>query len=98
VDLKSPAGVGRLRELAAQAAILLETNRPGVMERLGVGPEALRVEDVRRTGKEPYRYEREVEDFLRYSPSVKANARREPKRKNVARGEGRRALPQETRG
>ena len=60
--------------------------------------EAQRLEPLTRTRQEPYRYEREVEDFLRYSPSVKANARREPKRKNVARGEGRRALPQETRG
>ena len=42
VDLKTPSGVGRLRDLALSAAILLETNRPGVMERLGVGPEALR--------------------------------------------------------
>lgn len=49
VDLKSAAGVGRLRDLAAQAAILLETNRPGVLERLGVGPADLRAINPRLT-------------------------------------------------
>ncbi|OYT72185.1 MAG: CoA transferase [Chloracidobacterium sp. CP2_5A] len=42
VDLKTPEGVKRLKSLASEAAILLETNRPGVMERLGVGPDDLR--------------------------------------------------------
>ncbi len=42
VDLKTPAGIDRLKALAATADGLLETNRPGVMERLGVGPEVLR--------------------------------------------------------
>ncbi len=42
VDLKTEAGRERLRALAAEAAILLETNRPGVLERLGVGPAELR--------------------------------------------------------
>jgi crotonobetainyl-CoA:carnitine CoA-transferase CaiB-like acyl-CoA transferase len=42
VDLKTEPGRERLRALVAEAAILLETNRPGVMERLGVGPDALR--------------------------------------------------------
>lgn len=41
LDLKSHAGVERLRDLASHAAILLDTNRPGVMERLGVGPDTL---------------------------------------------------------
>ena len=59
--------------------------------------EALRREPIMRARQEPYRYEREVEDFLRYSPSVRANQRREPKRQNVARGE-RRELPQKARG
>ncbi|MDQ3742765.1 MAG: NAD-dependent epimerase/dehydratase family protein [Actinomycetota bacterium] len=59
--------------------------------------EALRREPIMRAGQEPYRYEREVEDFLRYSPSVRANQRREPKRRNVARGE-RKELPQKARG
>jgi UDP-glucose 4-epimerase len=59
--------------------------------------EALRREPIMRARQEPYRYEREVEDFLRYSPSVRANQRREPKRQNVARGE-RRELPAKTRG
>ncbi len=42
IDLKTPAGGERLRELACDATILLETNRPGVMEKLGIGPESLR--------------------------------------------------------
>ncbi|MDQ4125459.1 MAG: NAD-dependent epimerase/dehydratase family protein [Actinomycetota bacterium] len=59
--------------------------------------EAQRLESIVRTPQEPYRYEREVEDFLRYSPSVRPDRRREPKRRNVARGE-RRELPQKARG
>lgn len=42
LDLKTPEGVARLKSLAAEADALLETNRPGVMERLGVGPDVLR--------------------------------------------------------
>ncbi|WP_243027313.1 CoA transferase [Thermus albus] len=41
LDLKEKAGRERLMALAAEAAILLESNRPGVMERLGLGPEVL---------------------------------------------------------
>ncbi len=41
VDLKTPAGRQRLLDLAAEAKVLLDSNRPGVMERLGVGPEVL---------------------------------------------------------
>ncbi|MGW0940420.1 CaiB/BaiF CoA transferase family protein [Streptomyces sp. NPDC002666] len=40
VDLKSPEGPGTVRALAARAEILMEGYRPGVAERLGVGPEA----------------------------------------------------------
>jgi UDP-glucose 4-epimerase len=36
--------------------------------------EALRLAPMLQTGAEPYRYEREVEDFLRYSPNVRGNA------------------------
>ncbi|MGW4086227.1 CaiB/BaiF CoA transferase family protein [Streptomyces sp. NPDC004822] len=39
VDLKSPEGPAAVRALAARADILLEGYRPGVAERLGVGPE-----------------------------------------------------------
>ena len=42
VDLKTPAGRERLQELVGEAVALLETNRPGVMERFGLGPETLR--------------------------------------------------------
>jgi len=39
VDLKRPEGVETVLRLAAQADALLEGFRPGVMERLGLGPE-----------------------------------------------------------
>ena len=39
VDLKSAAGPGLVVELARRADILIEGYRPGVAERLGVGPE-----------------------------------------------------------
>ena len=38
VDLKTPAGVAAVRRLAARADGLIEGYRPGVMERLGLGP------------------------------------------------------------
>ena len=39
IDLKSPDGVATLLELAQSADAIIEGFRPGVMERLGVGPE-----------------------------------------------------------
>jgi succinate---hydroxymethylglutarate CoA-transferase len=42
VDLKNPGEVSRLRELCAKADVLIENYRPGVLERLGLGYEALR--------------------------------------------------------
>ncbi|MEG8279021.1 CaiB/BaiF CoA transferase family protein [Streptomyces sp. AHA2] len=39
VDLKSPDGAGRVLDLVARADALIEGYRPGVAERLGVGPE-----------------------------------------------------------
>jgi alpha-methylacyl-CoA racemase len=41
LDLKSEEGVARVRELAREADGLIEGFRPGVMERLGLGPEVL---------------------------------------------------------
>lgn len=40
IDLKSPEGHATVSRLIAQADILIEGFRPGVMERLGLGPEA----------------------------------------------------------
>jgi alpha-methylacyl-CoA racemase len=40
IDLKKPAGVEAVLKLAEQAEGLIEGFRPGVMERLGLGPEA----------------------------------------------------------
>ncbi|MEW1640448.1 CaiB/BaiF CoA-transferase family protein [Streptomyces sp. NPDC091219] len=39
VDLKSPEGPARVLDLVERADILIEGNRPGVTERLGVGPD-----------------------------------------------------------
>ncbi|HEX7873932.1 MAG TPA: CoA transferase [Sphingobium sp.] len=41
IDLKSPDGVALVRDLAAKCDILVENYRPGVMDRLGLGYEAL---------------------------------------------------------
>ncbi|MDL2078536.1 CaiB/BaiF CoA-transferase family protein [Streptomyces sp. GXMU-J15] len=39
IDLKAPDGPARVLDLAARADILIEGYRPGVTERLGIGPE-----------------------------------------------------------
>lgn len=44
LDLKAEAGVQIARRLVAQADILIESNRPGVMQRLGLGYEDLRLD------------------------------------------------------
>jgi alpha-methylacyl-CoA racemase len=41
VDLKSPQGIALVKELAAKADILIDPFRPGVLEKLGLGPEVL---------------------------------------------------------
>jgi alpha-methylacyl-CoA racemase len=47
LDLKSEEGRARVRELARAADGLIEGFRPGVMERLGLGPEALLADNKR---------------------------------------------------
>jgi CoA:oxalate CoA-transferase len=42
IDLSTPAGAQILRGLAATADVLVENYRPGVMDKLGLGAEALR--------------------------------------------------------
>lgn len=44
IDLKDPAGQARARSLALAADVVFSNFRPGVMERLGLGAEALRAE------------------------------------------------------
>ncbi|MGD9294359.1 MAG: CoA transferase, partial [Roseobacter sp.] len=39
INLKSPQGLRIAKDLIAQSDILIEGFRPGVMERLGVGPD-----------------------------------------------------------
>ena len=41
LDLKDPAAIAQVRELARSADALIEGYRPGVLERLGLGPEVL---------------------------------------------------------
>jgi crotonobetainyl-CoA:carnitine CoA-transferase CaiB-like acyl-CoA transferase len=42
IDLKDPAGVARFRRLVADADVVVESFRPGVMARLGLDPAVLR--------------------------------------------------------
>lgn len=42
VDLKKPEGATLIKELAANSHVVLESFRPGVMDRLGIGYDALR--------------------------------------------------------
>jgi crotonobetainyl-CoA:carnitine CoA-transferase CaiB-like acyl-CoA transferase len=42
LDLKQPDAIALVRRLAAEADVVVENFRPGVMERLGLGAEALR--------------------------------------------------------
>ena len=41
IDLKSPAGLALVRDLATRADVVIEGYRPGVMERLVLGPDTL---------------------------------------------------------
>jgi UDP-glucose 4-epimerase len=55
------------RRLKAAGVPLRYTTREAVQR----FAEALRVRELRQGGGQPYRYERDVEEFLRYSPSVR---------------------------
>lgn len=47
LDLKSPEGAERLRELASRADVLVENYRPGLLDRLGLGLAGLREQNPR---------------------------------------------------
>ncbi|MEZ4384589.1 MAG: CaiB/BaiF CoA-transferase family protein [Nannocystaceae bacterium] len=47
LDLRAPAGAAALRALAAQADVLVESFRPGTLERWGLGLEGLRAANPR---------------------------------------------------
>jgi alpha-methylacyl-CoA racemase len=47
LDVRRPEGAGALRRLVRRADVVVESYRPGVMDRLGLGYEALRAENPR---------------------------------------------------
>ncbi len=47
LDLKDPAAIAQIRELARSADAVIEGYRPGVMERLGLGPDVLLADNPR---------------------------------------------------
>jgi alpha-methylacyl-CoA racemase len=47
LDLKQPSSVGTCLRLCETAEIVFEGNRPGVMERLGIGPDAMHARNPR---------------------------------------------------
>ncbi len=47
IDLKAPGGPDVLRRLASDADVFVENYRPGVLGRLGLGPDALRARNPR---------------------------------------------------
>ncbi|MBA4086839.1 MAG: carnitine dehydratase [Novosphingobium sp.] len=47
LDLKDPAAIARIRELVKDADAIVEGYRPGVMERLGLGPDVLLADNPR---------------------------------------------------
>jgi alpha-methylacyl-CoA racemase len=47
IDLKHPDGAALVRRLAADADVFVEGFRPGVAERLGIGPDQLRADNPR---------------------------------------------------
>lgn len=47
LDLKEPASLARIRELVKEADAIVEGYRPGVMERLGLGPDVLLADNPR---------------------------------------------------
>jgi UDP-glucose 4-epimerase len=74
------------RRLKASGYRFRHTTREAVLK----FREALRLAPITRTAGEAYRYEREVEEFLRYSPSVRGSQARDRRRRPE--------LPQETSG
>ena len=47
LDMKDPAAIRRIRDLAKTAEVVIEGFRPGVMERLGLGPDVLLADNPR---------------------------------------------------
>ena len=47
VDLQNPQGVAIVRKLCSKSDVLIDPFRPGVLERLGLGPEILLKENPR---------------------------------------------------
>jgi UDP-glucose 4-epimerase len=81
------------RRLKATGFHFQHTSREAVLK-LG---EHLRLHPVVRGAQEPYRYEREVEEFLRWSPHVKQARDKSPRAPHVNGGEPDRATAAEQR-
>ena len=47
LDLKSPEAIAQIREMVRSADVIIEGFRPGVMERLGLGPDVLLADNPR---------------------------------------------------
>jgi alpha-methylacyl-CoA racemase len=47
LDMKDPAAIRRIRDMVKQADAVIEGFRPGVMERLGLGPEVLLADNAK---------------------------------------------------
>lgn len=47
LDIKNPADVAKLKALAAEADVLIQNLRPGIVEQFGIGPDALRAVNPR---------------------------------------------------
>jgi UDP-glucose 4-epimerase len=73
------------RAMKAAGYTFRYTTREAVLEQR----KAQRLASLVRGPSEPYRYEEEVEEFLRWSPSVKREASLAPRLSNVRPGEGR---------
>jgi len=47
LDAKTPSGLRVVKELIAKADVLIDPFRPGVLEKLGLGPEVFHSSDKR---------------------------------------------------
>src|SRR3546814_2472116 len=71
LDLRSPAGKERCLDLIDSADILIEGFRPGVMERLGLGPDVLHARNPQLIyGRSSDEHTSELQSLMRISYAV----------------------------